>query len=66
MNKDTIEGQGRERVGKLRAKWGKLTDDDLEVIKGNRDQLMGILQQRYGLAKDQAKKEVDDFYSKLH
>jgi uncharacterized protein YjbJ (UPF0337 family) len=44
----------------VKEKWGKLTDDDLAAINGRRDQLEGKIQQRYGLAKDQAKKEIDD------
>jgi uncharacterized protein YjbJ (UPF0337 family) len=43
-------------------KWGKLTDDDLTAINGRRDQLEGKIQERYGIAKDQAKKEIDDWY----
>ena len=46
----------------VKAKWGKLTDDDLTLINGRRDQLEGKIQERYGLAKDQAKKEIDDWY----
>jgi uncharacterized protein YjbJ (UPF0337 family) len=48
--------------GKVKEHWGKLTDDNLDVIAGNQDQLEGRLQQRYGYAKDQAKKEVNDWY----
>ena len=48
--------------GKVKEQWGKLTDDDLDVIAGKQDQLEGRLQQRYGYAKDQAKKEVNDWY----
>ena len=44
----------------MKEKWGKLTDDDLAAINGRRDQLEGKIQERYGLAKDQAKKEIDD------
>ena len=47
--------------GKVKEKWGKLTDDDLTTINGNREQLEGRIQQRYGYAKDQAKKDVDDW-----
>ena len=46
----------------MKGKWGKLTDDDLTVINGRRDQLEGKIQERYGLAKDQVKKDVDDWY----
>ena len=49
--------------GKVKEKWGQLTDDDLDVINGRRDQLEGRIQQRYGLAKDQVRKDVDDWYN---
>jgi len=49
-----------EVKGQVKEKWGKLTDDDLTAINGRRDQLEGKIQKRYGLAKDQAKKEIDD------
>jgi uncharacterized protein YjbJ (UPF0337 family) len=61
MNWDKISGEWRELQGKFRAKWGKLTDDDLETISGKKDQLIGRLQQRYGYQKDHAEREVDDF-----
>ena len=48
--------------GKVKEKWGKLTDDDLDVINGQRDQLEGKIQERYGTAKDQIKQDVDDWY----
>ena len=46
----------------MKAKWGKLTDDDLTAINGRREELEGKIQQRYGLAKDQARKEIDDWF----
>jgi uncharacterized protein YjbJ (UPF0337 family) len=49
--------------GKVKEKWGKLTDDDLNVIDGRRDQLEGKIQERYGHAKDQVRKDIDDWYS---
>jgi uncharacterized protein YjbJ (UPF0337 family) len=49
----------------VKEKWGKLTDDDLDVIEGKRDQLEGKIQQRYGYAKDQARKDVDDWFNTL-
>jgi uncharacterized protein YjbJ (UPF0337 family) len=61
MNWDTLSGRWRELGGKLRTKWGKLTDDDLQVIGGKKDVLVGRLQQRYGFQKDHAEREVDDF-----
>jgi len=61
MNWDTIKGQWKQFSGQVKEKWGKLTDDDLKVIGGKKDQLVGKIQERYGYAKDQAEREVDDF-----
>lgn len=61
MNWDQIEGKWKQAAGKVREKWGKLTDDDLTVINGRRDQLVGKIQERYGLAKEAAEKQVDEF-----
>jgi uncharacterized protein YjbJ (UPF0337 family) len=61
MNWDQIAGDWKQITGKVKEKWGKLTDDDLTTIAGKRDQLAGILQQRYGYAKDQVEKELDEF-----
>ncbi|EBU8132022.1 CsbD family protein [Salmonella enterica subsp. enterica] len=60
---DRVEGNWLQAKGKVREQWGKLTDDDLDVIAGRRDQLEGKLQERYGYAKDQARKEIDDWYA---
>ena len=59
MNWEMISGQWTEMKGKIRSKWGKLTDDDVEVISGKKDVLVGRLQQRYGLEKDEAERDVD-------
>jgi uncharacterized protein YjbJ (UPF0337 family) len=61
MNKDTIEGNWKEFKGKIQEKWGKLTDDRLDVIEGKRDQLAGEIQQAYGISKEQAEKQVKEF-----
>jgi uncharacterized protein YjbJ (UPF0337 family) len=61
MNWDQIEGKWKQAAGKAKAKWGKLTDDDLQVIRGKRDQLVGRIQERYGIAKDEAERQVDEF-----
>jgi uncharacterized protein YjbJ (UPF0337 family) len=61
MNWDHIEGQWKDMKGKVREQWGKLTDDDLDVIGGKRDQLVGRIQQRYGTVKDDAEREVREF-----
>ncbi len=61
MNWDTIKGQWKQMTGKVKEKWGKLTDNDMTQISGHKDQLVGKLQERYGYAKDQAEREVNDF-----
>jgi uncharacterized protein YjbJ (UPF0337 family) len=65
MDWNRVEGNWKEVKGKVKEKWGKLTDDDLAAINGQRDQLEGRLQQRYGFAKDQARKDVDSWFSSL-
>jgi uncharacterized protein YjbJ (UPF0337 family) len=64
MNWDRIEGNWKEFKGKAKTQWGKLTDDDLSVIDGRREQLEGTLQKHYGYAKDQARKEIDNWLSR--
>jgi len=59
MNWDQISGQWKQFKGKAKQQWGKLTDDEIDVIEGTRDQLVGKIQERYGIAKDQAEKDVD-------
>lgn len=58
MNKDQTEGNWKQFKGKLKEKWGKLTDDDLTVVEGKRDQLVGKIQERYGYKKEEAEKEL--------
>jgi len=65
MNWDQIAGNWKQFTGKVKEKWGKLTDDDLTTISGQRDQLAGLLQQRYGYAKHQVEKELDEFANTL-
>jgi uncharacterized protein YjbJ (UPF0337 family) len=65
MDWDRIEGNWKQFSGKVKEKWGQLTDDDLTKINGRRDQLEGIIQQRYGYAKDQARDEVDRWSNTL-
>lgn len=65
MNWDQVEGRWKEFTGKVKQKWGKLTDDDLTTLSGKRDEVSGILQQRYGMAKEQAERELDDFLTTL-
>lgn len=61
MNWTEIEGKWLQAKGKVRERWGKLSDDDLDVIAGKRDQLAGLIQQRYGAARDEAEKQIDEF-----
>lgn len=61
MNKDEVGDNWKQFKGKVKEQWGKLTDDDMTVIEGKRDQLVGKVQERYGYAKDQAEKEVNDW-----
>jgi uncharacterized protein YjbJ (UPF0337 family) len=65
MDWNRIEGNWKQFKGAAKDKWGKLTDDDLNVIEGRREQLEGKLQQRYGFAKDQIHKDVDDWFRTL-
>lgn len=61
MNTDIIKGKWKQLNGKIKTQWGKLTDDDLTVAEGNRDYLAGKVQERYGVTKDIAQKQVEDF-----
>jgi uncharacterized protein YjbJ (UPF0337 family) len=61
MDWNRVEGNWKQFKGKVKEKWGNLTDDDLDKIAGRRDQLEGKIQERYGLAKDKVKKEVNDW-----
>ena len=64
MNWDRIEGNWKQLTGKAKQQWGKLTDDDVDIIAGRRDELAGKIQERYGVAKDVADKQVSDWMSK--
>lgn len=61
MNKDIFEGNWKQFKGKAKKQWGKLTDDDLDVVEGNADILAGKIQERYGITKDEAKKQIDEY-----
>ena len=63
MDWNRVEGNWKQAKGRVKEQWGKLTDDDLDTINGQREQLEGKLQERYGYAKDQARKEIDDWMS---
>ncbi len=58
MNWDRIEGNWKQFTGKVKTQWGKLTDDDLDVVAGRRDHLVGKIQERYGIAKDKANEQL--------
>jgi uncharacterized protein YjbJ (UPF0337 family) len=66
MNQDRIAGQWKQLSGKIKEKWGKLTDDDLHQAEGNSEYLTGKVQERYGIAKDIAQKQVTDFSKTLN
>jgi uncharacterized protein YjbJ (UPF0337 family) len=63
MSWDELEGMWEQVKGKAQVQWGKLTNDDLAVIKGKKNELVGKLQERYGYMKDKAEKEVANFMS---
>ena len=64
MNEDILQGKWTQLKGKIKQQWGKLTDDEIDQVKGRRDQLVGRVQERYGLARDQAARDVDDWLNK--
>jgi uncharacterized protein YjbJ (UPF0337 family) len=61
MNWDTVKGQWKQFTPKVKQQWGQLTDDDLTVINGQKDQLVDKLQERYGFTKEEAQEELEDF-----
>ncbi len=61
MNADMLQGQWKQMKGKMKEKWGKLTDSDWDQIAGKRDQFIGKLQERYGYSRDQAEKDLDEW-----
>lgn len=65
MNWDQIQGNWRQLKGKVKANWGDLTDDDLDVIAGRREELLGKLQKAYGIGKSEAEQQLKDFERSL-
>ncbi len=65
MNTDILEGKWKQLKGQIKTRWGKLTDDDLDVAEGHSQYLAGKLQERYGLTKEKAEEEVAEFNRKL-
>jgi uncharacterized protein YjbJ (UPF0337 family) len=61
MNWDRIEGNWQQLQGKIRQQWAKLTDDDVELVEGKRTELAGRIQQRYGVARDEAERQIDSW-----
>jgi uncharacterized protein YjbJ (UPF0337 family) len=66
MNWDRIEGNWMQFKGKVRQQWGKLSDDDVELVKGKRTELAGRIQERYGIARDQAEREIESWLNTVH
>ena len=64
MNKDTILGNWTQFKGKVQEEWGKLTDDDLDVIDGKRDQLLGRIQERHGISQEEAEKQFNNWHER--
>ena len=61
MNSEQLKGKWKQMKGSVKERWGKLTDDDLDVIDGQSDQLIGKIQERYGIARQEAQKQVDEW-----
>ena len=65
MNWDQIEGKWEQVKGSAREQWGKLTDDELAEARGNREQLAGLIQERYGKTKEEAEREIDEWQTRM-
>jgi uncharacterized protein YjbJ (UPF0337 family) len=65
MNSDQLKGKWKQLKGSVKERWGKLTDDDLDVIDGQSEQLIGTIQERYGIAREAAQKQVDEWNKSL-
>ena len=63
MNWDQLEGKWKQVAGSAREQWGKFTDQDLDRIGGKKDQLVGLIQERYGIAREAAEKQADDWWT---
>jgi uncharacterized protein YjbJ (UPF0337 family) len=66
MNSDQLQGKWKQVTGKVKEKWGSLTNDDLDVIQGRQEQLVGKIQERYGIVKEEAEKQVNEFVKALN
>lgn len=65
MNMDVLKGKQKQLFGQIKQKWGKLTDDEIAQTEGNRDKIVGLLQEKYGYTKQQAEDEVKQFLSRF-
>lgn len=65
VNEDILQGKWNQLKGKVRQQWGNLTEDDIEIVAGKRDQLVGMLQEKYGYSQEKAEREVNDFLNNL-
>ena len=65
MNWDTIKGQWNQMKGAAKAKWGEITDDEAEKAEGNRDKMIGLVQKKYGVAREEAERQVDEWSKQL-
>ncbi|WP_299968991.1 CsbD family protein [uncultured Roseobacter sp.] len=61
MNWDIIKGNWKQMTGSVKSKWGELTDDEVDQVEGDRERLAGLIQERYGVAKDEAERQIDAF-----
>ncbi len=66
MNWDTIKGNWKQLTGEAKSQWGELTDDDVQQANGEREKLVGKVQERYGVAKDEAERQVDEFAARVN
>lgn len=65
MNWDQVEGKWKQYKGHAKEKWGKLTDDDLDVMDGKRQQVVGKIQERYGISREAAEQQADEFVESM-
>ena len=65
MNRDIAEGKWKQLKGQIREKWGELTDDDIDQVEGSSDRFIGVLGERYGLAREEAKKQFEELKKKV-
>jgi uncharacterized protein YjbJ (UPF0337 family) len=65
MNWDRVQGEWKQLTSQVKSKWAKLTDDDLKTISAKKDALVGKIQERYGVLRDEAEKQVDEWIAKI-